>query len=83
MRKWLYVGFFLSFVAIGYFLRGAIGREVFIWITLGSLGLVIFLKLVQIGLMHLVKVQEARMSPDERREFEEYKKQHAVGDETK
>jgi len=84
MRKWLlYVGLFVACVVLGYLLRGAIGREVYIWIAVGSLALVVVLKLVQLGLMRFVKIAEARMSPEERREFEEFKKQHSSGEKAK
>jgi len=83
MRKWLYVVLFVACVGVGYLLRGAVDSKWFTWITVGSFALVVVLKLVQLGLMHYVKVQEARMSPDERREFEEFKKQHVVQDKSK
>nr|CAS02823.1 putative integron gene cassette protein [uncultured bacterium] len=79
MRKWLYVVLFVACVGISYLLRGAVDSKIFTWIAVGSFTFVVLLKVVQIALMHYVKVQEEKMSPDERREFEEYKKQHATG----
>jgi len=79
MRKLLSVGIFVACIAVGYFYRGAFGREAFIWLVVGLLGLVVFLKLLQLGLRRYVKTQEARMSPDELRDFEEYKRRVSGG----
>jgi hypothetical protein len=39
-------------------------------------GLVIALKLLQLGLRLYVKAREAKMSPEERQEFERFKEKH-------
>jgi hypothetical protein len=82
MRKWLYGGLFVVCIVLGYFLRGAIGRERIIWLVVGLLGLMVVVALAQIGARHYVRSQEARMSPAERREFEEFKKRHSKVDKT-
>ena len=69
-------------IAFGYFYRGAFGREPVIWLVVGLLGFAAVLKLVQLGLKRYVKIQEARMSPDERQDFEEYKRRVSGGDKT-
>jgi hypothetical protein len=73
MRKLLSFGIFVACIAVGYFYRGAFGREAVIWLIAVLLGLAVLLKLTQVGLRRYVKVQEARTSPEERRDFEEYK----------
>ena len=80
MRKWIYVGLFAACIVLGYFVRGAIGREKIIWLIGGLLGLMVVVALVQIGARHYVKIQEARMSPAERQEFEEFKKRNSKDD---
>jgi type III secretory pathway component EscU len=79
MRKWLYIALFAFCVVLGYSLRGVVGREAFTWVVVGFLSLILVLKLVQLVVMRYVKVQEARMSPEERREFEEFKSRNTVG----
>jgi hypothetical protein len=80
MRKWLFAAFFIVAIPLGYLLRGALGREKVFWLIAGLLGLILVLKLVQLGLNHYVKVQEARMSPAERQDFEDFKRQHSHSD---
>ena len=79
MRKLLLFGVLVVSVPLGYFYRGAFGREAFIWLVVGLLGVVVLLKLVQLGLRRYVKTQEVRMSPDELRDFEEYKRRVSGG----
>ena len=66
MRWLIFVGFLVGSVAVGYFYRGAFGREASIWLIVGLLGLTAVLKLVQILLRRYVTVREAQMSPEER-----------------
>jgi hypothetical protein len=80
MRKLLTFGILVAAVVVGYFYRGAFGREAAIWLVLGLLGLVVVLKLIQVGVRHYVKTQEARLSPDEGRDFEAYKRRVSRGD---
>ena len=80
MRKLLAFGILVASIAVGYFYRGAFGREASIWLIVWLLGFVVLLKLVQLGLRYYVRSQEARMSPEERRDFDEYKRRASGGD---
>jgi hypothetical protein len=73
MRKLLYPGFLVVCVAFGYFSRGAFGN-VALYLVGGMVVFVAIHKLAQIGLLRYVKIQGAKMSPQEREEFEEYQK---------
>jgi hypothetical protein len=83
MRKWLLVALFILTILLGYLLRGSIGRERFTWLIAGLLGLMLVLKLLQLGLRNHVKVREGRMSPDAHRDFGEYKSRDSGDDKTK
>jgi hypothetical protein len=66
----------VSAIVIGYYFRGAFGREATYWLIAVLGGLAVVLKLLQFGLQHYVKAQEAKMSPEERQEFEQFKEKH-------
>jgi hypothetical protein len=73
MRKLLYPGFLVACIVLGYVARGTFGNSA-LYLIVGMIGFVAVLKLVQIGLLRYVKIQGARMSPQEREEFEKYKR---------
>lgn len=66
----------LGTIPLGYFFRGTFGRQATYWLIGGLFACAIFLTLLQLGLRRYVKAQEAKMSPEERREFEQFKKDH-------
>jgi hypothetical protein len=74
MRKLLFFALLAAGAVLGYFYRGVFGREASIWLIAGFLAFVVVLKLMQVGLRRYVRTQEARTSPEERRDFEEYKR---------
>jgi len=58
MRELLLFGFLVAGIVLGYFYRGAFGREAVIWLIAGMVGLVVVSKLMQVGLRRYVKTQE-------------------------